>query len=259
MEVSGVELRGMSAIVTGSGRGIGRAIALRLAREGVKVVVNAKKGYEDVIETINMIKSVGGEAIPVLADVSTREGCRELVRKAMESFGRLDILVNNAGLGLYASFLEQSDAMIEKVLSTSLKSVIYCSQEAAKVMTEGSIINIASIAGIEPLYGLSIYSAAKAGVIGITKALAIELAPRIRVNAIAPGIVKTKMGESLLKVLKLTEEEYLEKYTLLKRFVEPDEIADTVIFLIKTPSITGQTIVIDAGLSLITFRSQSIQ
>jgi 3-oxoacyl-[acyl-carrier protein] reductase len=255
MEVSGVELRGMSAIVTGSGRGIGRAIALRLAREGVKVVVNAKKGYEDVIETINMIKSVGGEAIPVLADVSTREGCRELARKAMESLGRLDILVNNAGLGLYASFLEQSDAMIEKVLSTSLKSVIYCSQEAAKVMTEGSIINIASIAGIEPLYGLSIYSAAKAGVIGITKALAIELAPRIRVNAIAPGIVKTKMGESLLKVLKLTEEEYLEKYTLLKRFIEPNEIADAVIFLIKTPSITGQTIVIDAGLSLITFRS----
>jgi 3-oxoacyl-[acyl-carrier protein] reductase len=254
MEVSGVELRGMSAIVTGSGRGIGRAIALRLAREGVKVVVNAKKGYEDVIETINMIKSVGGEAIPVLADVSTREGCRELVRKAMESLGRLDILVNNAGLGLYASFLEQSDAMIEKVLSTSLKSVIYCSQEAAKVMTEGSIINIASIAGIEPLYGLSIYSAAKAGVIGITKALAIELAPRIRVNAIAPGIVKTKMGESLLKVLKLTEEEYLEKYTLLKKFIEPNEIADAVIFLIKTPSITGQTIVIDAGLSLITFR-----
>ena len=249
-----MELRGMSAIVTGSGRGIGRAIALRLAREGVKVVVNAKKGYEDVIETINMIKSVGGEAIPVLADVSTREGCRELVRKAMESFGRLDILVNNAGLGLYASFLEQSDAMIEKVLSTSLKSVIYCSQEAAKVMTEGSIINIASIAGIEPLYGLSIYSAAKAGVIGITKALAIELAPRIRVNAIAPGIVKTKMGESLLKVLKLTEEEYLEKYTLLKKFIEPSEIADAVIFLIKTPSITGQTIVIDAGLSLITFR-----
>jgi 3-oxoacyl-[acyl-carrier protein] reductase len=254
MEASGVELKGMSAIVTGSGRGIGRAIALRLAREGVKVVVNAKKGYEDVIETINMIKSVGGEAIPVLADVSTREGCKELVRKAMESFGRLDILVNNAGLGLYAPFLEQSDAMIEKVLSTSLKSVIYCSQEAAKVMTEGSIINIASIAGIEPLYGLSIYSAAKAGVIGITKALAIELAPRIRVNAIAPGIVKTKMGESLLKVLKLTEEEYLEKYTLLKRFIEPNEIADAVIFLIKTPSITGQTIVIDAGLSLITFR-----
>jgi len=249
-----VELKGMSAIVTGSGRGIGRAIALRLAREGVKVVVNAKKGYEDVIETINMIKSVGGEAIPVLADVSTREGCRELARKAMESFGRLNILVNNAGLGLYASFLEQSDAMIEKVLSTSLKSVIYCSQEAAKVMTEGSIINIASIAGIEPLYGLSIYSAAKAGVIGITKALAIELAPRIRVNAIAPGIVKTKMGESLLKVLKLTEEEYLEKYTLLKRFIEPNEIADAVIFLIKIPSITGQTIVIDAGLSLITFR-----
>ncbi len=249
-----MELRGMVAIVTGSGRGIGRAIALRLAKEGVKVVVNAKRGYEDVVETTNMIKSLGGEALPILADVSTRGGCRELVDKAVKSFGRLDILVNNAGLGLYAPFLEQSDSMIEKTVSTSLKSVIYCSQEAAKQMREGSIVNIASIAGIEPLYGLSIYSAAKAGVIGITRALAIELAPRIRVNAVAPGVVKTKMGESLLKVLQLSEEEYLEKYTLLKRFVEPEDIADAVIFLVKTPSITGQTILIDSGMSLAAFR-----
>ncbi|MEM4970768.1 MAG: glucose 1-dehydrogenase [Sulfolobales archaeon] len=244
----------MVAIVTGSGRGIGRAIAVRLAREGVRVVVNAKKGYEEVMETANTIRSLGGEALPVLADVSTREGCRELVDRAVKSFGRLDILVNNAGLGLYAPFLDQSDSMIEKTLSTSLKSVIYCSQEAAKAMKEGSIINIASIAGIEPLYGLSIYSAAKAGVIGITRALAVELAPRIRVNAIAPGVVKTKMGESLLKVLQLGEDEYLERYTLLKRFVEPEEIAEAVVFLLRTPSITGQTILIDSGMSLVASR-----
>ncbi len=243
-------LRGMAAIVTGSGRGIGRSIALRLAREGARVVVNAKKGYEDVKETVRGIHDIGGEAIAVLADVSTREGCRELVRRTIEAFGRIDILVNNAGLGLYASFLDQSDPMIDKVLSTSLKSVIYCSQEAARAMDRGVIINIASIAGIEPIYGLSIYSAAKGGIIAITRALALELAPRIRVNAIAPGVVRTKMGESLLKVLNISEEEFIERHTLLRRMVEPEEIAEAVMFIINTPSITGQVIVIDAGMSI---------
>lgn len=243
-------LRGMAAIVTGSGRGIGRSIALRLAREGAEVVVNAKKGYEDIMETVRSIQGIGGEAIAVLADVSTREGCRELVRRAIEAFGRIDILVNNAGLGLYAPFLDQSDPMIDKVLSTSLKSVIYCSQEAARAMDRGVIINISSIAGIEPIYGLSIYSAAKGGIIAITRALALELAPRIRVNAIAPGVVRTKMGESLLKVLNIPEEEFIEKHTLLKRIVEPEEIAEAVMFIINTPSITGQVIVIDAGMSI---------
>jgi len=243
-------LSGMAAIVTGSGRGIGRSIALRLAREGAKVVVNAKKGYEDVTETVRSIHSIGGEAIAVLADVSTREGCRELARRTIEAFGRIDILVNNAGLGLYAPFLDQSDPMIDKVLSTSLKSVIYCSQETARAMDRGVIINIASIAGIEPIYGLSIYSAAKGGIIAITRALALELAPRIRVNAIAPGVVRTKMGESLLKVLNIAEEEFIEKHTLLKRMVEPEEIAEAVMFIINTPSITGQVIVIDAGMSI---------
>ncbi|PWV37119.1 MAG: short chain dehydrogenase, partial [Desulfurococcaceae archaeon] len=138
-------MKGWVAIVTGSGRGIGRAIALRLGREGLRVVVNAKKGYEEVVETAELIRSRGGEAIPILADVSTREGCRQLVEEAVKNYGRLDVLVNNAGLGLYAPFTEQSDSMIEKVLSVSLKSVIYCSQEAARVMESGSIINIASI------------------------------------------------------------------------------------------------------------------
>ena len=244
-------MKGWVAIVTGSGRGIGRAIALRLGREGLKVVVNAKKGYEEAVETAELIRSRGGEAIPILADVSTREGCRQLVEGAVRNYGRLDVLVNNAGLGLYAPFTEQSDSMIDKVLSVSLKSVIYCSQEAARVMESGSIINIASIAGIEPLYGLSIYSAAKAGVIALTRALAVELAPRIRVNAIAPGVVRTKMGDSLLKILGLNEDEYLEKYTLLKRFVEPEDIAEATVFILKTPSLTGQVIVLDSGMGLV--------
>ena len=244
-------MKGWVAIVTGSGRGIGRAIALRLASEGLRVVVNAKKGHDEVMETVDLIRSRGGEATPILADVSTREGCRQLVEGAVKSYGRLDVLVNNAGLGLYAPFPEQSDPMIDKVLSVSLKSAIYCSQEAARVMEGGSIINIASIAGVEPLYGLSIYSAAKAGVIALTRALAVELAPRIRVNAIAPGVVRTKMGDSLLKVLGLDEDTYLERYTLLRRIVEPEEIAEAVAFILKTPSITGQVIVIDSGMSLL--------
>jgi len=228
-----LENKNAVAIVTGSGRGIGRTIAIRLANEGIKVVVNAKKGYDEIMETTRIIKSSGGEALPVLSDVSTREGCKELIERAVKEYGKLDILINNAGLGLYAPFKDQSDAMIDKVISTSLKSVIYCCQEASRNMERGVIINIASIAGIMPLYGLSIYSAAKAGVIAITKALAVELAPRIRVNAVAPGIVSTKMGESLLKVLNLSAEEYIEKYTLLHRLIEPEEIANAVMFLIN--------------------------
>lgn len=245
------EIKGKVAVVTGSGRGIGKAIALRLAKEGVRVVVNAKKGFNDVESTVQEIKNLGGDAESILADVSTRSGCMTLVKKALERFGSLDILVNNAGIGLYAPFLEQDDSMIEKILSTSLKSVIYCSQEAARVMEEGVIINIASIAGIMPMKGLSIYSASKAAIINLTKSLALELGPRIRVNSVAPGVVRTKMGESLLKVLGISEEEFVKSYTLLRRLVDPEEVAEAVLFLVRSPSITGSVIVIDSGQSLL--------
>jgi 3-oxoacyl-[acyl-carrier protein] reductase len=118
--------------------------------------------------------------------------------------------------------------------------VIYCSQEAARVMKEGSIINVASIAGIKPFVGLSIYSAAKAAVINLTQALAVELAPRIRVNAVAPGVVKTKMGDSLLNLLGVGEEEFAKRYTLLGRVVSPEDVAEAVWMLVKIPTVTGQ-------------------
>lgn len=246
-----IDLRGKTAVVTGSGRGIGRAIAVRLAREGARVVVNAKKGAEDVRAAVEEIVRAGGEAEGVLADVSTREGCRSLVMRALESFGDLDVLVNNAGLGLYAPFLEQSDSMVEKVISTSLRSAIYCSQEASRLMKEGVIINIASIAGIVPMKGLSIYSAVKAAVINLTRALALELAPRIRVNAVAPGVVRTRMGESLIRVLGVGEEEFVRRYTLLGRLVEPGEVAEAVALLAKLPSATGTVLIIDSGQALV--------
>jgi len=166
-----------TAVVTGSGRGIGRAVAVRFAREGWNVVVNAKRGREEAEETLRLVREAGGSGVVALADVATREGCRNVINTAVERFGGLDVLVNNAGLGLYSLFLAADDRLIEKQLEVTLRSVIYCSQEAARVMKEGSIINVASIAGIKPFVGLSIYSAAKAAVINLTQALAVELAP----------------------------------------------------------------------------------
>jgi len=248
-----MELRDMVAIVTGSGRGIGRAIALRLSREGVRVVINAKRGLDEVLETIKLIKEAGGEAINVMADVSTREGCKTLIDEAIRSFGRLDILVNNAGVGLFSPFTELTDQLIDKQISTDFKSVIYCSQEAVRVMKNGGVIvNIASIAGIKPSPNLSVYGAMKAAVIHLTKTMAIELAPRgIRVVSVSPGFVRTKMGLSFFRTIGVDPEEWAKKHTLTGRLIEPEEVAELVVTLIKIPSITGETIVIDGGESLI--------
>jgi len=236
-----------TAVVTGSGRGIGRAVAVRFAREGWNVVVNAKRGKEEAEEALRLVREAGGSGVVALADVATREGCRNVINTAVERFGGLDVLVNNAGLGLYSPFLAADDRLIEKQLEVTLRSVIYCSQEAARVMKEGSIINVASIAGIKPFAGLSIYSAAKAAVINLTQALAVELAPRIRVNAVAPGVVKTKMGDSLLNLLGVSEEEFAKRYTLLERIVTPEDVAEVVWMLVKIPTITGQVVVVDSG------------
>ena len=236
-----------TAVVTGSGRGIGRAVAVRFAREGWNVVVNAKRGKEEAEEALRLVREAGGSGVVALADVATREGCRNVINTAVERFGGLDVLVNNAGLGLYSPFLAADDRLIEKQLEVTLRSVIYCSQEAARVMKKGSIINVASIAGIKPFAGLSIYSAAKAAVINLTQALAVELAPRIRVNAVAPGVVKTKMGDSLLNLLGVSEEEFAKRYTLLERIVTPEDVAEVVWMLVKIPTITGQVVVVDSG------------
>ncbi|AWR95610.1 SDR family oxidoreductase [Acidianus brierleyi] len=246
-----LDLSGKVAIVTGSGRGIGRSVAIRLAKEGVKVMVNAKKGVEEAKETLELIEKTGGEGEISIADVSTREGCRKLKEDTIKKFGKIDILINNAGLGLYSYFIEADDKMIEKQLDVTLKSVIFCSQEIGKELDkEGSIINISSIAGLIPARGLSIYGAAKAGIISLTRSMAVELSP-VRVNAIAPGVVKTKMGDSLLNIYKRSEEDFSKEKTLLGRIVEPDEIAEIIATILKIPTITGQVIVIDSGESLL--------
>ncbi|AHC51406.1 3-ketoacyl-ACP reductase [Sulfolobus acidocaldarius SUSAZ] len=244
-------LKDKVVVVTGSGRGIGRAIALRLAQEGSKIVINAKKRAEEVNETVEMVKKTGGDAIGVLADVGTKEGCETLLKNTLDRFGVVDILVNNAGLGLFSLFMNADDKLIEKHFSVDFKSVVYCSQAFAREMREGGeIVNIASIAGVLPAYGLSMYGAMKGAVISLTKYMALELAPKIRVNAIAPGWVKTKLGESMYKLLNMSEKEFVEKTTLMGKMLEPEDIAEFVTAILKIEGLTGQVFVVDAGESI---------
>ncbi|MFP3318581.1 MAG: SDR family oxidoreductase [Euryarchaeota archaeon] len=244
--------KGKVAVVTGSGRGIGREIALAFSKEGANVIVNVKKRVDDGNETLRMVNEKS-RGIMVQADVSTREGCKRLVEATIGEFGTVDILVNNAGTSIAMPFLESDDLLIEKTIKTNLLGPIYCSQEFCKFMKRGaSIINISSLAGIKPMKYLSIYGITKFGIVGLTKYLALELSSLgIRVNAVAPSVVKTKMGDSLLSMLNISDEEYGKKYTLTGKIIEPREVADAVLFLAKNESITGEVIVIDSGQMLI--------
>lgn len=246
------EIKGKTAVVTGSGRGIGREIAIAFAKEGAHVVVNVKKRVEDGKETLRAVKEYS-DGIMVQADVSTRQGCKELMQKSIDAFDKIHILVNNAGLGIAMPFLEADDKFIDKMISTNLMSNIYCSQEFGKIIQDnGSIIIMSSLAGIKPMAMLSLYGITKAAIIKLAEYLAIELAPkRVRVNAIAPSVVKTKMGESLIDFMHISEEEYGLKHTLTGKIIMPEEIAETALFLAKSESITGQTIIIDSGQSLL--------
>ncbi len=243
--------KGGIAVITGSGRGIGRSIAVALARDGYDVVVNVRKRPEDGEETLRMVKE-HSSGILVQADVSTREGCRKIIDEARKHYDSFEVLVNNAGIGIATPFMTSDDALIQKTLNTNLMSVIYCSQEMGRLIGNGgSIVNMSSIAGIKPMSMLSMYGMTKAAIISLTQYMAIEFAQRgIRVNAIAPSIVRTKMGNSLFELSGISEEEFSKKYILTGKIIEPDEIAEAVIFLVHSRNITGQTLIIDSGSSI---------
>jgi len=248
------DLKNKTAIVTGSGRGIGKYIALELARNGVKTVINVKKNIDEGNNTLKEIKKYS-DSILSISDVSEKEGVKKLFEDAKNYFGNVDILINNAGLGLFSLFEDNDEKLINKIIKTNINSTIYSSQLFAKMFQGNVIINISSLASIVPFKGLSIYGMTKAAINGLTRSMALELSEKdIRVNAVAPGIVKTKMGDSLLKIMNVNEEEYAKKYTLTKKIIDPEEVADTVIFLIKNESITGQTIVMDSGQLLMFFQ-----
>lgn len=234
------------ALVTGASRGIGKACALELARAGYDVVVNYAGNKIAADETVVEIKKLGVDAIAMQFDVANQELVESAVKEVMEKFGRVDVLVNNAGITRDGLFMRMSAENWLDVINTNLNSAFYVTSAVSKIMIKqrsGSIINMASICGVYGNAGQANYSAAKAGLIGMTKSLAKELASRnIRVNAVAPGFIQTDMTKDL-PVDKIVER------IPLKALGTPEDIAKTVKFLSDdAPYITGQVINVDGGL-----------
>lgn len=238
------------AVVTGGSRGIGRAICLSLAKAGAKVVVNFAGNAIAAREVQDLITAEGGEAIAVQGDVAKSEAAENLFKKALETFGHVDILVNNAGITRDNLLLRMREEDWDAVLETNLKGVFNCTKSAARIMIKqkaGKIINITSVVGITGNAGQANYAAAKAGVIGFTKSMAKELAPRgITVNAVAPGYIATDMTAGLPDRVK----EELSKGIPLGRPGTPEDVAAAVLFLASAAAdyITGQTLHVDGGM-----------
>ncbi|BAK17457.1 dehydrogenase with different specificities [Solibacillus silvestris StLB046] len=243
-------LTGKCAVVTGASRGIGRAIALQLASEGAKVVVNYSGSEQKAQEVVEEIKANGGEAIAVQANVADTISVQNLMKTALDTYGSIDILVNNAGITRDNLLMRMKDDEWDDVINTNLKGVFLCTKAVTRQMMKqraGRIINISSIVGVAGNAGQANYVAAKAGVIGLTKTTAQELASRnILVNAIAPGFITTEMTEGLPEDLK----EGMLKQIPLAKLGQPEDIAKAVVFFASDSSnyITGQTLQIDGGM-----------
>jgi 3-oxoacyl-[acyl-carrier protein] reductase len=245
-----MSLDGKSALVTGASRGIGRAIAVELARRGARVVVNYARDAEGAEATASAIRAAGGTACPLQADVSDYKAAESLVKASLEALGGLDILVNNAGTTRDMVIMMMPEADWDLVIQTNLKSAFNCAKAAVKTMMRkraGRIINITSVSGIAGNAGQTNYSASKAGLIGFTRALAREVAPRnITVNAVAPGFVPTTLTETLPADLK----EASLKAIPLGRWGTPEDVAHAVAFLASDQAgyITGQVLSVDGGM-----------
>jgi 3-oxoacyl-[acyl-carrier protein] reductase len=241
---------GKAAIVTGASRGIGREIALNLAKEGAKVVVNYSGSKDKADEVVTLIKNAGGEAFAVQADVSNPDSVKNMIDETIATFGSIDILVNNAGITRDNLLMRMKEDEWDDVININLKGVFLCTKGVTRQMMRqraGKIVNVASIVGVSGNPGQANYVAAKAGVIGLTKTTAKELATRnINVNAVAPGFITTDMTETL--------SEDVQKQMLanipLGKLGSPENVAKTVLFLLSDDAayITGQTIHVDGGM-----------
>lgn len=243
-------LEGKNALVTGSSRGIGRAIALELGRLGANVAVNYAGNEAKAQEVVDELEKMGVKAIKIQADVTDEEAVKKMVKEVIQTFGSLEILVNNAGITRDNLLMRMKEEEFDEVIDTNLKGAFLCTKAVVRQMMRqkyGRIINIASIVGISGNPGQANYVAAKAGLIGLTKSNAKELASRnILVNAVAPGFITTDMTDELTDEQK----EAIFRLIPLERFGEPEDVANVVGFLAsdKAKYITGQTIHVDGGM-----------
>lgn len=245
-----MSLKGKIALVTGSSRGIGRAIALQLARKGAHVAVNYAGNEKKAEEVVLELKNIGVEAIKIRANVADEKDVKAMIKEVVKQFGRLDILVNNAGITKDNLLLRMKADEFDSVIETNLKGAFLCTKTVARQMMKqryGRIINIASIVGVSGNPGQANYVAAKAGLIGLTKSTAKELATRnILVNAIAPGFITTDMTD----VLSDEQKDAILSQIPLEKLGEPEDVANVVCFLASDDAkyMTGQTIHVDGGM-----------
>ena len=241
-------LEGQTAIVTGASRGIGKAIAIFLAKEGAEVIINYSSSLENANQVISEINSFGGKAYPLQADISNENSVNELIKTVIDKNNKIDVLVNNAGITKDGLLMRMKTDDWKKVLDINLSGVFYCTRAVSRQMLKqkrGRIINITSVVGLMGNPGQANYSAAKAGVIGLTQSSAKEFASRgITVNAVAPGFISTDMTKDL-------NSEAILSAIPLGRFGDPEDVAGVVRFLATDPSaayITGQTLQVDGGM-----------
>ena len=244
------KLDGKIALVTGASRGIGRAIAIAFAKEGATVAINYAGNHEKAENVVREIKDLGKEAISIQGDVTNADSVAAMVKTVTEEFGKIDILVNNAGITRDNLLMRMKEEDWDSVINTNLKGVFLCTKAVSRQMMkqrQGRIVNISSVVGVSGNAGQANYTAAKSGVIGLTKTSAKELAARgITVNAIAPGFIETDMTSMLTEDVG----EQMLKQIPLGRFGSPDDVAQTAAFLASEEAayITGQTIHVDGGM-----------
>jgi len=247
-----MDLHGKVALVTGSATGMGRAIALELARAGANVAVNYTRSEVEARQTLADVQSAGVRGLLIRADVSDDAAVRAMVGRTVEELGRLDVLVNNAGTTVFVDYADLealTDEVWRKILGVNVMGTFYASRAAAKVMLEqksGCIVNMASVSGLSGLGSSIPYSVSKAGVISLTKTFARALAPHVRVNAIAPGVVDTRWVEGRTEFV-----ERARSRTPFGRVATPADVAEVALALVTNAGfVTGQVIVVDGGLTI---------
>ena len=245
-------LTGKVALVTGGGTGIGKATSLRFAREGANVAVNFSLSEADAADTVSEIQGLGSEGISVRADISNDTSVRSMVQEVVNTMGRLDILVNNAGITELVPTRDlegMTEALWDKILAVNVKGAFFCSRAAIaamKVHNSGQIVNVASDSAFTGQGSSIAYTASKAALVNMTRALAISQAPEIHVNAVAPGVAETRWIEGM--------ESFADEYRRnnpLQRLGRPEDVAEAILGLVLNDFITGHTLVVNGGVTML--------